>query len=128
MLITLANVVDYHAWRFGEQRVGIITASRPFVTKIGLALGQLGAMVSYWLTKTLPLTQKIATYEQATARGTLSAQAKQQAIANVLTQLPSVQGWELLAMATIVPACGLLLAVKFYQRRIILDEALVAKF
>lgn len=127
LLITLANVVDYHAWRFGEQRAGIITASRPFVTKIGMALGQLGAMGAYWLTKTLTVTQKIATYERASATGAMSVDAKQNAITILLAQLPVGQGWGLLAIATIVPACGMVFALYMYRNHIILDEGLVEK-
>jgi melibiose permease/lactose/raffinose/galactose permease len=127
LLITLANVVDYHAWRFGEQRAGIITASRPFVTKIGMALGQLGAMGAYWLTKTLTVTQKIATYEHASATGAMSVDAKQNAITGLLAQLPAGQGWGLLAIATIVPACGMVFALYMYRNHMILDEGLVEK-
>lgn len=127
LLITLANVVDYHAWRFGEQRAGIITASRPFVTKIGMALGQLGAMGAYWLTQTLTVTQKIATYERASATGAISVDAKQNAITVLLAQLPVGQGWGLLAIATILPACGMVFALNMYHNHIILDEGLVEK-
>lgn len=123
MEINIANCVEYDELLTGVRSEGIIYSVRPLVNKFGLGLGQFAAMLTYAVSGTLAINQRIARLEQAAAGRRLSEADKLKRIATLTGSVPATGQWLLLLVAVLVPLFGTCLMWTLYRRKLHLNES-----
>lgn len=107
-MLCISNSIEYNEWKTGRRDEGIISAVRPFITKVGLALGQLLVTAIYLLLSVTQHTNQISEFENMASRGLIDEAAKTESISSVINVIPQSTTTALLACMTLIPA-GLIL-------------------
>ncbi|MGV3084732.1 MFS transporter [Enterococcus dispar] len=122
VMINIANAVEYNEWAFGKRNEGIIFSVRPFVTQLGMGLGQLLTMAIYLLVGILSATNKISLIENEAAQATISGAEKTQAIQQIILTTPNQKSTLLLLFITAVPLIGIYICYRLYKSKQLLSE------
>ncbi len=122
MMISIMNTVEYNEYEHGVRDEGIIGSLRPFLTKMASALTVAIANLTYITFGILKYTNGISEYEQAANAGTMTADAKADAITQLLTGVQSSQTIGLLLVMTVLPLVLMFASYVLYQKKYILDE------
>lgn len=123
MMISIMNTVEYNEYEHGVRDEAIIGSLRPFLTKMASALTVAVANLTYIIFGILKYTNGISQYEQAANAGDLSAEAKADAITELLSGVQNGQSLGLLIVMTVVPLALMYASYVLYQKKYILDEA-----
>ncbi|MHC5373216.1 MFS transporter [Enterococcus sp. LJL120] len=127
IMISIANGVEWNDWKFGTRNEGIIFSVRPFVTQLGMGLGQFGTMLVYLVIGVLSTTNQISDLENQAAAGTISATARESMIQQILNATPEIKGRLLLIFLTVVPLIGITIAYTIYKKKGIMTESQFAQ-
>lgn len=122
VVVNIANTVEYQQLLTGKRHEGILFSVRPFMTKVGMAVGQLFGMLFFAATGLLFLTQRIAKLERLTASQHLSQLTKQTLVDHLLQVSSPLQQKLVLTLATLVPLLGILSFNWFYRHYLAIDE------
>ena len=123
MMISIMNTVEYNEYEHGVRDEAIIGSLRPFLTKMASALTVAVANLTYIIFGILKYTNGISQYEQAANAGDLTAEAKADAITELLSGVQNGQSLGLLIVMTVVPLALMYASYVLYQKKYILDEA-----
>ncbi len=123
MMISIMNTVEYNEYEHGVRDEAIIGSLRPFLTKLASALTVAVANLTYLTFGILKYTNGISQYEQAANAGELTAEAKADAITELLSGVRSGQSLGLLIVMTVLPFVLMYASYVLYQKHYILDEA-----
>ena len=123
MMISIMNTVEYNEYEHGIRDEAIIGSLRPFLTKLASALTVAVANLSYIAFGILKYTNGISQYEQAANTGEVTAEAKADAITELLSGVQKGQSLGLLIVMTVVPFLLMYASYVLYQKKYILDEA-----
>ena len=123
MMISIMNTVEYNEYEHGIRDEAIIGSLRPFLTKLASALTVAVANLSYIAFGILKYTNGISQYEQAANTGDMTAEAKADAITELLSGVQKGQSLGLLIVMTVVPFLLMYASYVLYQKKYILDEA-----
>ncbi len=123
MMISIMNTVEYNEYEHGVRDEGIIGSLRPFLTKMASALTVAIANLTYIAFGILKYTNGISQYEQAANAGEITAEAKADAITELLTGVQHGQSNGLLLVMTVLPLALMFASYVLYQKKYILDEA-----
>ena len=122
MMISIMNTVEYNEYEHGVRDEAIIGSLRPFLTKMASALTVAIANLAYIVFGILKYTNGISQYEQAANAGEMTAEAKADAITQLLSGVQNGQSLGLLIVMTILPLLLMYLSYVLYQKKYILDE------
>ena len=122
MMISIMNTVEYNEYEHGVRDEAIIGSLRPFLTKLASALTVAVANLAYIMFGILKYTNGISQYEQAANAGEMTADAKADAITQLLSGVQNGQSFGLLCVMTILPLILMYLSYVLYQKKYILDE------
>ena len=122
MMISIMNTVEFNEYEHGVRDEAIIGSLRPFITKMASALTVAIANLTYLIFGILKYTNGISQYEQAANAGELSAEAKADAITQLLNGVQKYQSMGLLVAMTVIPCILLYISYVLYQKNYILDE------
>ncbi len=123
MMISIMNTVEYNEYEHGVRDEAIIGSLRPFLTKLASALTVAIANLTYIVFGILKYTNGISQYEQAANAGDITAEAKADAITELLSGVQNGQSLGLLIVMTVVPFLLMYASYVLYQKKYILDEA-----
>ena len=123
MMISIMNTVEYNEYEHGVRDEAIIGSLRPFLTKMASALTVAIANLTYITFGILKYTNGISEYEQAANAGEISAEAKADAITELLSSVQSGQSMGLLVVMTVLPFLFMYASYVLYRKKYILDEA-----
>jgi melibiose permease/lactose/raffinose/galactose permease len=122
LLVTIANCVEYNEYKHGQRNEGIIFSVRAFVSKLGMAFGQLLSMLIYLIVGVIGFTNQISDIENAAVRGEILMDAKTEQIEAVIRGVSVNNTNALLCFLTLVPLVCVIVAAIIYSKKIILDE------
>lgn len=122
MMLSIINTVEYNELRTGERSEAIITSLRPFFTKLSSALVVALTSGTYLLLGITGFTNKIAAFENQSAQGLITEQARLDGIGDVIAGVSQAQKTGLLLVMTLVPFVLMLVSHLLYKRRYKLDE------
>lgn len=122
IMINIANGVEYNEWKFGQRNEGIIFSVRPFVTQLGMGLGQFATMLVYLTVGILATTNQISDLENQAAASKITGTLKESLIQQILQGTPELKSHLLLLFVTLVPIVGILLSYTLYKRKKLLSE------
>ncbi len=123
MMISIMNTVEYNEYEHGVRDEAIIGSLRPFLTKMASALTVAIANLTYITFGILKYTNGISEYEQAANAGEISAEAKADAITELLSSVQNGQSMGLLVVMTVLPFLFMYASYVLYRKKYILDEA-----
>lgn len=123
MMISIMNTVEYNEYQHGVRDEAIIGSLRPFLTKMASALTVAIANLAYILFGILKYTNGISQYEQAANAGDITAEAKADAITELLSGVQSGQSLGLLCVMTVLPLLLMYASYMLYKKKYVLDEA-----
>ncbi len=101
--LCISNSIEYNDWKTGNRDEGIIASVRPFITKVGMAVGQLLVTVIYLMLGVTEHTNQISEFEKMAANGVIDEAAKAQGIGEVIAAIPHGTTVGLLACMTLIP-------------------------
>ena len=122
MMISIMNTVEYNEYEHGVRDEAIIGSLRPFLTKMASALTVAVANLTYIIFGILKYTNGISQYEQAANAGELTAEAKADAITELLSGVQNGQSLGLLIVMTVLPFVLMYASYILYKKKYILDE------
>lgn len=122
LLVNIANCVEYNEYKHGSRNDGIIFSVRAFVSKLGMAFGQLFSMLIFLVVGILMFTNQISSIENATARGEVLIEAKSGQIEAVIRAVPAGSANALLCFLSLAPFACMITAYVIYSKKIILSE------
>ncbi len=122
MMISIMNTVEYNEYEHGVRDEAIIGSLRPFLTKMASALTVAVANLTYIIFGILKYTNGISQYEQAANAGELTAEAKADAITELLSGVQNGQSLGLLIVMTVLPFALMYASYILYKKKYILDE------
>ncbi len=122
MMISIMNTVEYNEYEHGVRDEAIIGSLRPFLTKMASALTVAVANLTYIIFGILKYTNGISQYEQAANAGELTAEAKADAITELLSGVQNGQSLGLLIVMTVLPFLLMYASYVLYRKKYILDE------
>ncbi len=123
MMISIMNTVEYNEYEHGVRDEAIIGSLRPFLTKMASALTVAIANLTYITFGILKYTNGISEYEQAANAGEITAEAKADAITQLLSSVQNGQSLGLLVVMTVLPFLLMYASYVLYKKKYILDEA-----
>jgi melibiose permease/lactose/raffinose/galactose permease len=123
MMISIMNTVEYNEYEHGVRDEAIIGSLRPFLTKMASALTVAIANLTYITFGILKYTNGISEFEQAANAGQMSAEAKADAITELLSSVQNGQSMGLLVVMTVLPFLFMYASYVLYRKKYILDEA-----
>ena len=122
MMISIINTVEYNEYKNGERDEAIITSMRPFLTKMASALVVALTSLTYIIFRVTEYTNQISGYEQQANIGEITAEAKNAAIDQVLSQATHGQSMGMLLCMVILPMAFMMLSFVLYKKYYKLDE------
>ena len=122
MMISIMNTVEYNELKHGTRDEGIVSSLRPFLTKLASALTIAIASGTYIVFGLLKYTNGIAEQEQLANQGLITADAKAEAITQLLTGVQNGQTHGLMIVMTILPCLLMFISYILYKKYYKLDE------
>ncbi|MHC5216350.1 MFS transporter [Enterococcus sp. LJL128] len=123
IMINIANSVEYNEWKYGTRNEGIIFSVRPFVTQLGMGLGQLLTMAVYLTIGILTSTNQISVLENKAARSQISSVEKTAGIQRIIEAAPDMKSTLLLVFLTVIPMLGITICYYLFNKKGLLSEA-----
>ncbi len=129
MLLFLADAVEYGEWKLGKRNESVSFAVQPFINKLGGAVGTAVVTATLIISGINPISQKIASLEDALALTTDPAEiaAIQGQIDALISGVPSSGVWIMKIAMMILPLICILAGFIIYQRFFKIDEATYEK-